>query len=69
MFAYSNFAEAAEYFTKAIQCDSNFIEAWTNRGYAYELNGEKAKAHQDYTTAVNLDGTYSQALEGFERTR
>lgn len=68
-FLYGDYEEAIGFYTKAIQCDSNFIEAWTNRGCTYELMGNKALAHQDFTKAVSIDGTYEPAIEGFDRTK
>lgn len=67
MFTYGDYPEAIEYLTHAIQCDSNFIEAWANRGCAYELMGDKAKAHDDFRHALDLDHTFQPAIDGLAR--
>lgn len=67
LFTYGDYPVAVEYLTHAIQCDSNFIEAWTNRGCAYELMGDKAKAHDDFRHAVDIDHTYQPAIDGLAR--
>ena len=69
LFTYGNTDLAVEYLTRAIQCDSTFIEAWTNRGCAYELLGDKSSAHSDFNAALQLDHTFQPALDGFNRTK
>lgn len=66
-FFYGDYELAIEYYTKALQIDSQFIEAYVNRGAAYELNGDKANAQNDYKTALSLDPNYKPALEGLKR--
>ena len=69
MFTYGDYPEAINYLTRAIQCDSSFIEAWTNRGCAYELMGDKQHAREDFQSALQLDHTFQPALDGFNRTK
>ena len=67
LFTYGDYPVAVEYLTRAIQCDSNFIEAWTNRGCAYELMGDKTHAHEDFRHALDLDPTFQPAIDGLAR--
>lgn len=67
MFTYGDYPVAVEYLTRAIQSDSTFIEAWANRGCAYELMGDKAHAHDDFRHALDLDHTFQPAIDGLAR--
>ncbi len=67
LFVYGDYPEAINYFTRAIQCDSTFAEAWVNRGCAYELSGDKAHALEDFHTALELDHTFQPAIDGIKR--
>ena len=69
MFTYGDYPEAINHLTRAIQCDSTFIEAWTNRGCAYELLGDKRRAHDDFMSALMIDHTYQPAIDGLSRTK
>lgn len=66
-FVYGDYPVAIDYFTRAIQCDSNYIEAWTNRGCTYELMGDHKHALEDFRYANNLDHTYQPAIDGMAR--
>ena len=67
LFTYGDYDVAIEYLTRAIQCDSSFIEAWTNRACAYELNGNNDLARHDFHQALELDHTYQPAIDGLAR--
>lgn len=67
LFTYGDYELAIEYFTRAIQCDSTFIEAWTNRACAYDLLGNKDLARQDFHQALELDHTFQPAIDGMAR--
>ncbi len=67
LFTYGDYPEAIEHFTRAIQCDSTFAEAWVNRGCAYELTGDKTHALEDFHTALDLDHTFQPAIDGIKR--
>lgn len=67
LFTYGDYEEAIMYLTRAIQCDSTFIEAWTNRACAYELLGNTELASQDFHHALDLDHTYQPAIDGLAR--
>lgn len=69
MFTYGDYPKAVEYLTRAIQSDSTFIEAWANRGCAYELLGDKSKARSDFQSALNLDHTFQPAIDGLNRVK
>lgn len=67
LFTYGDYPVAIEHLTRAIQCDSNFIEAWTNRGCAYELMGDKKHAREDFMAALLIDHTFQPAIDGLNR--
>ena len=69
LFTYGDYDHAVEYFTRAIQCDSTFAEAWVNRGCAYELSGDNARALEDFHTALELDHTFQPAIDGIKRIK
>ena len=45
---------ALDCFTKAIRADSNFYQAWYNRGMTYEKLGQHAQAQADFEKAESL---------------
>ena len=59
--------KAIEYFDQAIQVDPSNIEAHTNRAYAYELSGDKAKARKGYEDALAIDKNFKPAVDGLQR--
>ena len=67
LFTYGDYPQAIDYFTRAIQCDSTFAEAWVNRGCAYELSGDLKHANEDFHTALELDHTFQPAIDGIKR--
>lgn len=67
LFTYGDYPKAIEYFTRAIQCDSTFAEAWVNRGCAYELSGNRQQARDDFRAALDLDHTFQPAIDGIKR--
>ncbi|MCQ2282826.1 MAG: tetratricopeptide repeat protein [Bacteroidales bacterium] len=69
LFTYGDYPQAIEYLTRAIQSDSSFIEAWTNRGCAYELSGQREQAQKDFMAALELDHTFQPAIDGLNRTK
>lgn len=68
-FTYGDYPLAVEYLTRAIQSDSTFLEAWTNRGCAYELLGQRDLARQDFMSALELDHTFQPAIDGLGRIK
>lgn len=69
LFFYRDYPRAIEYFTKALENNSEYIEAYANRGSAYELNGDKTQARADYEKALSINATYQPALEGMKRIK
>lgn len=53
--------KAIELYTKAIELNSYFAEAYSNRGYAKFLLGEEENALQDYDKAIELNPNLSEA--------
>lgn len=64
LFHYGDYDNAIEYFNRAIEIDDKFIEALTNRGWAYAMKGDKTNARISYNSALAIDPTYQPALEG-----
>lgn len=61
------YEEAAVFFTKAIEQDSNYVEAVYNRGYCFEQMGKYDFARQDYMYSLQLLNNYSLAIDGLNR--
>ncbi len=62
-----DFPKAVEYFTKAIEIDSVYAEAYYNRGYSYELMHEYQRARNDYNRSLQIETNYDKAIEGLNR--
>lgn len=58
---------AIQYFSEAIRYDGKYAEAYYNRGYAYELMGEKDAAVRDYQNALALKPDFGLAKIGLKR--
>lgn len=69
LFHYRDYDRAIEYFTHAIESNGQYIEAYANRGSAYELGNDNAKARADYESALAINATYQPALEGLKRIK
>ncbi|MBR1550203.1 MAG: tetratricopeptide repeat protein [Bacteroidales bacterium] len=69
LFSYRDYARAIEYFTHAVEANSQYIEAYVNRGCAYELSGNAAMARADFENALAINNTYQPALEGLKRIK
>ena len=50
-----NYYEAIERFTKAIEIDTNYADAYNYRGMAYDSNDDYDEAIKDYDEAIRLD--------------
>jgi tetratricopeptide (TPR) repeat protein len=61
------YAEGAEFFTKALAVDSVYAEAYYNRGYCYELSGQKEKARSDYEKVLQLKINDPKAIQAMNR--
>jgi len=62
-----DFEGAAEYFAQVIQLAPEYGEAWYNRGYCYELSGQREFARNDYKKTLKLLNNYPKAIEGLNR--
>lgn len=58
---------AVQYFAEAIKYDAKYAEAYYNRGYAYELMGQKDAAVIDYQNALALKPDFALAKQGLKR--
>jgi Tfp pilus assembly protein PilF len=56
--ATDNVDEQIDSYTRAIQIDSNYANAYNNRGFAYLANGEYDKAIEDFAEAIRLKPNY-----------
>jgi tetratricopeptide (TPR) repeat protein len=54
--------QAAAQFTKALEVDPDWVEAYVNRGQAYVFQGEWDKAIKDFDQALKLDPETFEAL-------
>ncbi|MHC1707617.1 MAG: tetratricopeptide repeat protein [Bacteroidales bacterium] len=61
------YGEGVRYFSKAIESDPAYIEAYYNRGYCFELMGDLANARTDYQKASSLKANYQLAIDGLNR--
>jgi tetratricopeptide (TPR) repeat protein len=61
------FEEAIVFFSKAIEQDTNYVEAIYNRGLSFEYLQKYDNARQDYMYALQLLTNYSLAIEGLNR--
>jgi tetratricopeptide (TPR) repeat protein len=62
-----DFQKAAQFFSRAIQKDPGYAEAYYNRGYAYELSDQIDKAYSDYKMTLKLKTNYQKAIDGLNR--
>lgn len=62
-----DYDQAIDHFSKAIMIDNRYTEAHINRGYAYELKGDRQNAEICYRTALEIDPTCQLAQAGLTR--
>ncbi|MEI8205149.1 MAG: tetratricopeptide repeat protein [Bacteroidota bacterium] len=62
-----NYEKAVKYFSDAIACDSNYVEAIYNRGLSYERLKDLKNARLDYAKALHINSEYDLAIEGMNR--
>ncbi len=67
MMYYNGYDVAIEYFTRAITADPTHVAALANRGCAYELSGDKARARDDFKAALAIDPNFQPAIDGLKR--
>jgi tetratricopeptide (TPR) repeat protein len=64
-----NYQEAVELFSRAIEREPAFADAWYNRGKTYRLSGLPAEAISDFTQTIKIDRTHDDALLLLEETQ
>lgn len=63
----SDYLQAIESFTKAIELDADYADAIYNRGLAYELLGDKKAARTEYEKVLRLKVNDEKTIEGLNR--
>lgn len=58
---------AIDNYTKAIEVEPKYYEAYYNRGLCYELMDQNDKAEADFRATLNLSPTYTYAAIALER--
>ncbi len=58
---------AVDHYTKAIEVEPKYLEAYYNRGLCYEKMDQKAKAETDYRYTLKLNPQYTSAAIALER--
>jgi tetratricopeptide (TPR) repeat protein len=56
--------KALEMFTKAIEIDPNYVEAYFARGYTYSKLKDKESAKADYNMCLKIQPGYEGAIQG-----
>jgi tetratricopeptide (TPR) repeat protein len=56
------YEEAVRYYSKAIEINPNYYQAWCNRGLAYEYMDEYEKAREDYLQCLKINPHYENAI-------
>lgn len=56
--------KALEYFTRAIEINPNYTEAYFARGYTYATLKDKTSASADYKMCLKLQPNYEPAIQG-----
>lgn len=64
-----NYPAAIKNFSAAINIDEHYVEAYYNRGLAYEFSGDMESAIKDYRAALNIFPNYGLALDRLELLR
>lgn len=62
-----DYKQAAEWFSKAIYWNPKYADAWYNRGFSYELDGQLSKAKADYEKSMELEPNFPLAIKGLNR--
>ncbi len=62
-----DFDKALEYFSLAIEKEPEYVEAWYNRGFVYEVTGKLKKARDNYEQSLTLQPNYPLSIKGLNR--
>jgi tetratricopeptide (TPR) repeat protein len=63
----SEFDKAIDYFTRAIQKEPEYVEAWYNRGFTYEVMGKLKLARENYQRSLLIEPNYPLSIKGINR--
>ncbi|MBI2721701.1 MAG: tetratricopeptide repeat protein [Bacteroidetes bacterium] len=61
--------KALEYFTKAVEANPNYLEAYFARGYTYSALKDKTSAEADYKMCLKLQANYEPAIQGLRELK
>ncbi len=61
------YENAIAQFSEAIKINPKYYQAYSNRGLAYELLKNKAKAKENYQEALKIERNFDKAIEGLNR--
>jgi len=61
------FKEGSVFFSRAIQLDPAYTDAFFYRGYCYELMGDASKARADYEKVLKITPDDPKAIKGLNR--
>lgn len=64
---YKDFQKAIDFFSQALDLDPRYVDAWYNRGFAYELSGEYQQARREYQKVLEISPNYDLAVEALNR--
>jgi len=62
-----DFKAAVEWFTRAIEKEPTYLEAWYNRGFCHEILGELKAARDDYKKSLEIKSDYALSIKGISR--
>ncbi|MEZ5194860.1 MAG: tetratricopeptide repeat protein [Bacteroidales bacterium] len=62
-----DFQTAIDYFTKTIEINPDYGEAYYNRGFSYELLKDVENSRSDYKKTLELLPNYDKAIDGLNR--
>ena len=61
------YEKAIDFFTRAIQKNPEYVEAWYNRGFSYEVMGNLKLARENYTRSLQIQTNYPLSIKGLNR--
>ena len=65
--AQGEFDKAIDFFTRAIQKNPEYVEAWYNRGFSYEVMGNLKLARENYNRSLLIHKNYPLSIKGLNR--
>lgn len=63
----NDYPAAVDYFTRTIELNPEYAEAYYNRGFAYELMKDAERSRKDYEKTLELHPNYELAIDGLNR--